>query len=175
MKLHLKLFKIAIVAITVLVLLCCNTIIGNADTTKTAEENAKFYGQHSDYGASVWGVNFLISVTYDNSSTSCYTAKEVYTSATMYPKHTFGEGDVIVAGFDESVDFGASTSRSIKPTKSSFWQIQNVILPTGTKKYYAYTGSPNKDFRYEFKEDGAFTFAVPNVYFAFIIHLFLLR
>lgn len=59
--------------------------------------------------------------------------KEVYTSATMHPKHTFGEGDVIVAGFDESVDFGASTSRSIKPTKSSFWQIQNVILPTGTK------------------------------------------
>ena len=41
-----------------------------------------------------------------------------------------------------------------------------MILPTGTKKYYAYTGSPNKDFRYEFKEDGAFKFAVPNVYFA---------
>lgn len=99
-------------------------------------------------------------------STGSYTATRVSTSATMNPKHSYGVGDVIVAGLDESVDFGTPVQRRIRPTTSSSWKIQDLISPVGTKVYYSYYANINKSFRNEFKEEGGFTFAVPDVYFA---------
>lgn len=65
--------------------------------TKKAEETKPFYGVHTSYGSSYWGVKFKIELDYTNDS-STYVAKELSTIATMYPAHTYGVGDVILAG-----------------------------------------------------------------------------
>lgn len=62
------------------------------------------------------------------------------------------------------MDFNDTVERSIKPTKSSFWKIQDLIVASGTHVYYSYYGTLDKSFRYGFEANGSFTFAVPNVY-----------
>lgn len=159
-------FKRIIIAILgVFLIICACTTTANA-ATKSKSEVIRFYGNHTDYGPSVWGVNFSISVSYNNNSTNQYIAEMVSTAATLFPQHHFGNGDVIIAGLKESVDFGSEINRNIKPTTSSFWEFNPLIVETGTKIYYSYKGNPNRGFRYEFKEKGEYTFAVPDVYFA---------
>ena len=131
--------------------------------TKKAEETKPFYGVHTSYGSSYWGVKFKIELDYTNDS-STYVAKELSTIATMYPAHTYGVGYVILAGIEEQVDYGTKVNRSIRPTTSSFWTYQPVIVNTGTKVYYSYKGTMDKDFRYVLDEVGTFTFSVPDTY-----------
>ena len=131
--------------------------------TKKLEETKRFYGVHTSYGASTWGVNFKIELTYNNSS-STYTAKSISTCATMYPQHTYGVGDVIIAGIEEQADYGTKIDRKIRPTTSSFWTYQPLYVNTGTKVYFSYKGTLNKDFRYVMDETGEFTFSVPDTY-----------
>lgn len=153
------------ITMIILLLLCVSTTTANA-ASKKASDRHLFYGIHTDYGQSFWGIDFTINATYDNSSTNQYIAQTVTTTATINPQHTFGNGDIIIAGLSESVDFGSEVNRNIRPTTSSFWSVQDLIVSTGTKVYYSYKGTPNKSFRYEFREEGSFTFAVSDVYFA---------
>ena len=107
-------------------------------------------------------MKFRINVNYiDKGSFSTATGMTTY--ATMNPKHTFGVGDVIIAGINQIIDFNDQTNRSIRPTKSSFWKTQSLIVPTGTHVYYSYSGTMNETFRYGFEAKGSFTFAVPDV------------
>ncbi len=153
--------KKIILIIIVLSLMLSSVLVADG-ASKRGEKTAKFVGIHSDAGASVWGVNFVISLNYiDKGSFS--TATGITTSATMYPKHTFGVGDVIIAGITQIIDFNDQTSRPIRPIKSSFWETQSLIVPTGTHVYYSYSGTMDETFRYGFEAKGNFTFAVPDV------------
>ena len=156
--------RIIKLAMIILMIIIGFTVVANA-TTKSEQATKKFLGKHTDYGASVWGVEFYISVDYDK-STNSYTAKKVRTSASMYPRHTYGDGDVILAGLKETVDSGSTVNRSIAPNKSTFWKKDDLIVATGTKLYYAYYGTLTKTFKKSFVEKGEFTFSVPDTYIA---------
>ena len=153
----------AIIMIVCIIIAMCSMTA--QATTKTASKTARFYGIHTTYGSSVWGVNFNISVIYDKTGLP-YRITNLSTYATMNPIHTFGAGEVIVAGINETVDYAASTSRDIEPIRSPFWSVQSLISPPGTHVYYSYYGTLNKSFYYELDEEGDFTFSVPDTYFA---------
>ncbi len=164
MKQYTFITKLILITVIACLVFCCFTMTANA-ATKTADETKIFYGIHTDYGASAWGVRFIISSIYNNTSTSVYTAQSLSTSASIYPQHTYGNGNVIIAGIKETVDFGSELNRSIRPTASSFWSVQPLYVAPGTYVYYSYNGNYTKNFSYQLKEKGEFTFSVPDVFF----------
>ena len=150
--------------IIILLIVALSTSFASA-YSKSASKTALFYGIHTDYGASVWGVEMYTAVDYTYSN-SKYTATKLTTSATMYPQHTYGSGSVTVASMHQTADSGTSVTYGIKPTASSFWTYQSLIVPTGTKIYFSYYGNMNKVFYYSLVETLYITFSVPNTYFA---------
>ncbi|PWL94093.1 MAG: hypothetical protein DBY08_04110 [Clostridiales bacterium] len=156
--------KISIIGLFIIMTFFSSFLTVNA-ASKTAEKTERFYGIHTTYGASIWGVNFEITAQYNNSGMP-YTVNNLFVAATMRPKHTYGVGEVIIAGVDETVDYGTTVSRLIRPTVNPFWQNHGAIVSPGTHVYYSYNGNPNKSFYYSLMEEGTFTFAVPDTYFA---------
>ncbi len=75
-------------------------------------------------------------------------------------------GSVTIASMKQTADSGTSVTYGIKPTASSFWSYQSLIVPTGTKNYFSYYGNMNKVFYYSLVETLYITFSVPNTYFA---------
>lgn len=149
--------------ICIMIVLLAVSTASAATTTKTLKETKRFSGVHTSYGASVWGVEFTLEVDYDKTGLP-YVAKQVRAIATMSPIHTYGAGDVIIAGVEETVDYGNPVTKMIKPTTSSAWSNYDIL--TNGKRYYSLKSSINKSFYYLFQVKGDYTFAVSNVFFA---------
>ena len=154
---------LAVIAVVVSMLFSAMTSYAFC-ASKTLNTNRKFVGYHNDFGASVWRIDFNIDVNYKNTKKP-YEATHISTHATMYPRHTYGTGKIILGGLKEKVDSGSWTLRKIKPTPSAFWSDLPMIVPTGTKVYFALQGSTSRYFSTSYKQKGEFTYYVSNVTF----------
>ena len=153
-----------ILVVLLIASLACTSMTFAASKSITPTKN--FYGVHTDYGASVWGIRFCVKVNYTNSSKP-YKLKKILVSAYMYPKHTYGTGDIILGSLKQQVDSGSWLQRNIKPTPNSFWSQASGIYPSPSKIYFDLEGTTNRSFSSTLKEKGEFTFSVPNVYFPY--------
>lgn len=124
--------------------------------TKTASNYKVFTGSVPDLGIVVsWGVNFELIADYSNAGLP-YHLNTLRANAYINPKRTDISNGVITGSVAETIDFGSTTTRTIP---GSFWTTASGIWDGQTFIYFTKIGSPNKDFYYEAKEVGNFTYA----------------